>query len=62
MESPLESPFVRYGIGLSSAAILTFVAFTFLEGTMRWLALGFAVLELVVMPQFLKFAVAQNAP
>ncbi|NHN58800.1 MULTISPECIES: hypothetical protein [Halorussus] len=61
MSSPLEKPVVRYGMGLSSAAILTFVAFAFLEGTTRWLVLGMAVLEVAVVPQFLKWAAAQES-
>jgi len=60
MSSPLETPLGRYGMGIGSAAVLTFVAFTYLEGTMRWLVLGLAVLEIVVVPQIMKLAVAQS--
>ncbi|WP_195156017.1 hypothetical protein [Halococcus agarilyticus] len=56
MASPFANPAVRYGMGLSSAAILVFVAFTALDGTARWLVLGFAVLEIVLVPQVLKQA------
>ncbi|AFK21095.1 hypothetical protein E6P09_18175 (plasmid) [Haloferax mediterranei ATCC 33500] len=54
MSSPLSNPFVHYGIGLSSTAILVFIAFTFVDGITRWLMLGIAVLELTVAPQILK--------
>ena len=60
MSSPLEKPVVRYGMGLSSAAVLAFVAFTFLEGTMRWIVLAFAVAEILIVPQFLKWAGEQE--
>ncbi|QLK26211.1 hypothetical protein HYG81_00885 [Natrinema zhouii] len=56
MSSVFDSPAIRYGMGLSSAAILTVVAFAFLDGTMRWLVLGLAVLEITVVPQILKRA------
>jgi hypothetical protein len=54
MSSPLESPAVRYGVGLSSALVLTLVAFTLVEGIVRWLLLGIAVMEILVVPQILK--------
>lgn len=57
MGSPLENPAVRYGMGLSSAAILAFIAFFFLEGITQWLVLGLAVIEVVFVPQFLKWSV-----
>lgn len=56
MGSPFDSPFVRYGMGLSSAVVLAAIAFFFLEGTMRWIVLGFAVVEALFVPQFLKMA------
>jgi len=56
VSSPLENPVIRYGMGLSSAAVLAVVAFAFLDGTMRWLVLGLAVIEVVLVPQFLKRA------
>ncbi|WP_132058070.1 hypothetical protein [Halorussus amylolyticus] len=59
MDSPFENPSLRYGLGLSSAAILVVVAFTFLEGTIRWIVLGLAVLEVVVTPRILKMAAEQ---
>lgn len=54
MASPYENLAVRYGMGFSSAAILAFVAFAFLDGSIRWLVLGIVVLEIVVVPQVLK--------
>ena len=56
MSAPLETPLVHYGIGLSSAVVLAVVAFAFLDGTIRWLVLGLAVVEALVVPQFLKRA------
>ncbi|WP_435178249.1 hypothetical protein [Halorussus sp. AFM4] len=61
MSSPLERPAVRYGMGFTSAAILAFVAFAFLDGTVRWLVLGMAVLEVAVVPRFLEFTANREA-
>ena len=60
MSSPLENPVVHYGMGFSSAAVLAFVAFVFLEGTMRWIVLGIALFEAAVVPQILKRAAEQQ--
>ncbi|WP_134669971.1 hypothetical protein [Halorussus marinus] len=60
MSNPLETPLVRYGMAASSAAILVIVAFAFLDGTMRLLVLGMAVLEIAVVPQILKRAAEQQ--
>ncbi|SFR99814.1 hypothetical protein SAMN05216559_2265 [Halomicrobium zhouii] len=60
MPAPLESPAMRYGMGIGSAVILTIIAFTVLDGTMRWLVLGIAVLEILVVPQIMKMAAAQS--
>ncbi|WP_336329115.1 hypothetical protein [Haloarcula sp. CGMCC 1.2071] len=60
MPSPFENPVVRYGIPLGSATVVAAVAFLFLEGTIRYVALGIAALEVVVTPQILKQA-ASNA-
>jgi hypothetical protein len=56
MPSGLDSPAVRYGISAANAAVVAVVAFLFLAGTLRWLALGIAALEVVVTPQILKRA------
>jgi hypothetical protein len=39
-----------------NAAIIAVVAFAFLDGTARWVALGIAALEVIVTPQILKHA------
>jgi hypothetical protein len=56
MPSPFESSAVRYGLSIINAAIIVALAFSLLEGTIRWVALGIAVLEVVVTPQILKQA------
>lgn len=56
MGSPYENPVVCYGIGLSSAMILAIVAFVLLEGTIRWIVMGLAVVEAVILPQLLKMS------
>ncbi|AAV46571.1 hypothetical protein [Haloarcula marismortui] len=58
MPSPFENPAIRYGIPLVSATVVAAVAFLLLEGTIRYVALGIAVLEAVVAPQILKQAAA----
>lgn len=60
MSSPLETPAFRYGMGIASAVVLTFVAFTYLGGTMRWLVFGLAVIEILVVPQVMKLAATQS--
>jgi hypothetical protein len=60
MSSPLENPVIRYGYPLGTAAIIVFIALVFLDGTIRWVALGIAVLEIVVAPLILK-RVAENS-
>jgi len=57
MPSPFESPAVRYGLSIINAAIIAVIALALLEGTIRWVALGIAVLEVVLTPQVLKRAV-----
>lgn len=56
MTSPFDRSEIRNGMGVGSALIIAFVAFTFFEGTTRWLLLGVAVVELVVVPRVLKQA------
>ncbi|WP_313693093.1 hypothetical protein [Halorarum halobium] len=56
MSSPFENPAFRYGIGLSGALILAFVALSYFEGTIRWIILGIAVLDALVTPMILKRA------
>ncbi|WP_312909844.1 hypothetical protein [Natronosalvus caseinilyticus] len=54
--NPFENPMVRYALGLSGAAIIAFVAIVYLEGLARYLALGLAILDAVLMPKFLEYA------
>ena len=56
MSTPLENPMVRYGIGLSGAAIVAFVAVFYLDGVARYAALGVAVLDAVLTPKILEKA------
>ncbi|WP_199723161.1 hypothetical protein [Halobellus sp. Atlit-38R] len=56
MPSIFDSPVARYGLSLVNAAIIAIIAFVLLEGTIRWVALGIAALEIVVTPQILKHA------
>lgn len=57
MVSPYENPAIRYGVAFSTAALLAVVAIAFMEGIARWVILGLAVTEIVVIPQLLKQAV-----
>ena len=54
MTSPFESQAVRYGLGIINAAIIAVVALALLEGTIRLVVLGIALLEVVLTPQVLK--------
>lgn len=56
MTSILQKPAVHYGVPLFNAAIIAAIALTLLDGTVRWVALGIAILEVVVAPQILKRA------
>ena len=56
MPSIFDNPAIRYGISLINATIIAIIAFTLLEGTIRWVALGIAALEVIVTPQILKHA------
>lgn len=56
MPSIFQNPIVRYGLPAVNAAIIAVIAFVLLEGTVRWVALGIAVLEVLVVPQVLKRA------
>jgi len=56
MPSIFDSPAIRYGISFVNATVIALIAFVFLEGTIRWVALGIAVLEVIVTPQILKHA------
>jgi hypothetical protein len=56
MSSLFSNPALRYGICFVNAIVIAIIAFTFLEGTIRWVALGIAALEVIVTPQILKQA------
>lgn len=56
VSSPLGSPLVRYGIGLSSAAVIAAIAFFLLDGTIQLVAFAIAAFEALFVPQFLKMA------
>ena len=51
--STFQSPLVRYGIALPSAAVAAAIGFFVFDGTARLVAFGIAALELVVVPQIL---------
>jgi hypothetical protein len=59
---PFENPRARYAVGLGSAAILVALAFLVLEGTVRWIVLGLAVVEVLIVPQLLKLRADRDAP
>ncbi|UWG47563.1 putative membrane protein [Halanaeroarchaeum sp. HSR-CO] len=56
MPSIFDSPAVRYGISLVNAGVIAAIAIVLLTGTIRWVALGIAALEVIVTPQILKHA------
>jgi hypothetical protein len=60
MSAPFSNPAIRYGITFINAAIISVIAFTILDGTIRWVALGIAALEVVITPQILDRAGARN--
>ena len=51
--SAFQSPLVRYGIALPSAAIAVAIGFLVFDGTARLVAFGIAALDLLVLPQIL---------
>ncbi|WP_128476075.1 hypothetical protein [Halorussus pelagicus] len=61
MVSPFENPVVRYGIAFVQTLLLVVIAFAFLDGTMRWLVLGIAILDLLIVPRILKMSAEQSA-
>ncbi|RRJ33810.1 hypothetical protein [Halocatena pleomorpha] len=48
---------IPYAAGFSGFVILAFIAFAFLEGTMRWLVLAIGVSDAVITPIVLKKAI-----
>jgi uncharacterized protein YqgC (DUF456 family) len=61
MSHPLESPLVRYGIGIGGAMILVVVGTFFLEPPVRYFVYAMAVLDAVVTPWILERAMEQEA-
>ena len=55
----IRNPAVRWGLGLSVGLIIAAIDLLFLEGTVQLIALGIAVFDVAVTPQFLKYA-AEN--
>ena len=54
--SAFQSPLVRYGIALPSAAVAVGIGFLVFEGIPRYFAFGIAAIDLLVLPQILKRA------
>ena len=54
--SAFQSPLVRYGIALPSAAIAVAIGFLVFDGIAQYFAFGIAALDLLVLPQILKRA------
>lgn len=54
MSSPFGSPVVRYGLSVVNAALIALIAVFLLDGLIRWVVFGIAVVEIVVTPQILK--------
>ena len=57
---PFENTTLRYGVALTSTALLLVVAFFFVEGLLRWLIVGIAVVEITVVPRVLALAAEQH--
>ena len=54
--SAFQSPLVRYGIALPSAAIVVAIGFFVFDGIAQLFAFGLAAMEVLVLPQILKRA------
>ena len=59
-QNPFESRAVRGAIGLSSGLIIAMVALFYFEGTMRLLLIGFAAVDALATPFFVKKATEQQ--
>lgn len=59
-QNPLQSPTIRRGIALTNVALLLAVAFLFVDGLVRWIIVGMAVVEAVAVPRILSM-VADSA-
>lgn len=60
-ENVLANPLVRWALALGSSTIVALIAVLLLEGTVRWIVLGIAVLNVVVEPKILEMAARQEA-
>ena len=54
--SAFQSPLVRYGIALPSAAVAVAIGFFMFDGIAQLVAFGIAAMEVLVVPQILKQA------
>ena len=54
--SAFQSPLVRYGIALPSAAVAVAIGLLVFDGIPRYLAFGIAAIDLLVLPWILKNA------
>ena len=54
--SAFQSPLVRYGIALPSAAVAVAIGFFIFDGIAQLFAFGIAAMEVLVVPQILKHA------
>ncbi len=59
-KNPFEIPAVRWGLAFMSAGIIAAIAFLFLEGTIRAVALAVAVVDLVTTPKILEMAAEES--
>jgi hypothetical protein len=58
-ENPFTNPALRYGVGAVGALAIAVLAYSFLDGTTQLVAYGIAVLDFLLVPQFLNYA-AEN--
>lgn len=58
--NPLADRRVRSLMGLFSASIVVAVALLFVDGTVRWIMLGVAAVDLVMTPYILGLAAEQS--
>lgn len=59
-ENILADRKVRFGLGISGAIILAFVALVYLDGLARQAVLIVAILDAVITPKILKMAAEQQ--
>ena len=59
--NPFADSRVRSLVGLMGGIMIAVIAVLFLEGTLMWLALGIAVLDVILTPYLLKMSVEEAA-